>query len=130
STRKSTLVPMIRIEGVTSNKVFGGDGTYARFVGDNWSYYYPILQQTPIYSLINYSMEVEKAKGFPERMRKINSEILSDVVNIFSRGTIKSGRAVGKFIFVVKADRAAYKAAVLDALDRFNDYLFKHLQQN
>ncbi len=127
---KTTLVPMIRIEGVTSSKVFGGDGTYAKFVGGNWSFCNAVLGSSPIYSLQAFATEVESSKEFPESMKKIKSEVVSDLVSIFSRGTANSGRAGAEFMFAVQTDREKYRKAALDALDRFNEYLIAYIKAN
>jgi hypothetical protein len=127
---KSTLVPMIRIEGLTSNKVFGGDGTYAKFVGDNWSYSNAILKETPIYTTIPFAQEIEKTTGFPTRMAKIKSPILNDLVALGTLGTASTKRGDAEFLFVVKANREAYKNAVLDALDKWNAYLMAYIEAN
>lgn len=127
---KTTLVPMVRIEGVTSSQVFGGDGTYAKFVGGNWSYSNAMLASTPIYSQKAFATEVESSKEFPESMKKIKSDVVSDLVSIFSRGTANAGRAGSEFMFVVQADREQYRQAALDALDRFNEYLVAYIKAN
>ncbi len=127
---KTTIVPMIRIEGVTSGQVFGGDGTYAKFVGGNWSFCNAVLANTPIYSQQAYATEVESSKAFPESMKKIKSDVVSDLVSIFSRGAVNSGRAGSEFMFVVQTDREKYRQAALDALDRFNEYLVAYIKAN
>lgn len=130
---ETNIAPVIRIEGVTSQslgKQFKGDGTYAKFSGDNWSFCNAILGQYSIVSDVNYMAEIDKSKGMPESMKKFKSALTGDLVSIFSRGAVKSGRGVAENTFNIYANPASYKLAVLNALDKYNEYLMSYIKSN
>ncbi len=129
---KATIYPAINIEGPSESGInLRGDGTYAKFAGDNYSYSNAVLTiHKPIISTLDYAEKVESSKGIPEIFKRFKSDVIGDMVNLFSRGAIASGRATGEFTFIVKADPQKYKAAVLDALDKYNDYLMAYIQSN
>jgi len=131
---ETEIQPVIRIEGITSEslgKQFKGDGTYAKFTGGNWSYCNAILQREyAIVSDIPYAAELDKAKGMPDSMKKFKSAFAGDMAGLFSGGIVKSGRGVSENTFVIYADPNAYKAAVLNALDKYNDYLLAYIKAN
>lgn len=131
---ETDIQPVIRIEGITSQslgKQFKGDGTYAKFTGGNWSYCNAILQ--PGYAVtsdIPYAAELDQADGIPEKMKKFKNAFTGDMVNLFSGGTVKSGRGKAENTFMIYADPRAYKKAVLNALDKYNDYLIAYIKAN
>ncbi len=124
------MSPVIRIEGLTEAGKMRGDGSYALFTGRNWGYTNAIMAVPAIETNEPYAASVDKAAGIPEHMKKFKSAVLGDIANIFSRGIVKTGRGDLENIFTVKADPQAYKAAVLDALDRFNNYLIAYINDN
>ena len=73
---------------------------------------------------------IESSKGIPTAFKKFNSDVLGDLAGIFSGSLVKSGRANGEFTFVIKADADRYKAAVLDALNNYNNYLIAYIKAN
>lgn len=129
---ETDIQPVIRIEGISSEsfgKQFKGDGTYAKFTGGNWSYCNALLQRDyAIVSDIPYAAELDKAKGMPESMKKFKSAFVGDMASMFSGGIVKSGRGVAENTFMIYADPVAYKAAVLNALDKYNDYLLLYIK--
>lgn len=131
---ETDIMPTIRIEGVTSaslGKQFKGDGTYAKFTGGNWGYSNAMLKgDYAIASDINYAAELDKAKGIPESMKKFKSAFAGDMAAIFSRGAISNGRGTSENTFIIYANPAAYKAAVLNALDKYNQYLIAYIKSN
>ncbi|GEM_PF-890026 len=131
---ETDMRPIVRIEGITAasmGKQFKGDGTYAKFTGDNWSFCNAILQPgVTITSDVTYANDVETAEGIPESMKKFKSAVVGDLVGIFSRGTIKSGRGNLEATYTIQANPQAYKKAVLNALDKYNDYLIAYIKAN
>jgi hypothetical protein len=131
---ETEIQPVIRIEGISSesfDKQFKGDGTYAKFTGGNWSYCNAMLQRDyAITSDIPYVAELDKVKGMPEKMKKIKSTFAGDMASMFSGGVVKSGRGAAENTFMIYADPMAYKAAVLNALDKYNDYLLLYIKTN
>lgn len=128
---KSTLIPRIRIEGVSQGLKMRGDGSYAVFTGRNWGYTNAIMpNDKALDSDLSYAIHTEAAKGMPEIMKKFKSNVAGDLVGIFSGGLVGNGRATGEFTYSVTADPALYKKAVLDALDKFNDYLLAYIKSN
>lgn len=131
---ETDIQPIIRIEGVTSasiGKALKGDGTYAKFTGGNWSYCNAILQgDYAISSDIPYAADLDKATEVPESMKKFKSAVVGDLVGIFSRGAVKSGRGTSENTFMIYANPQAYKAAVLNALDKYNNYLIAYIKEN
>lgn len=123
---KSTLIPKIRIEGMSQVAKMRGDGSYALFTGKNWGYTNAVVVQA-LESQKPYAIKTEGAKGMPESMKKFKSAVVGDLVGIFSRGVVGNGRATGEFTYTVQADPNAYKVAVLDALDTYNDYLIAYI---
>ena len=124
--------PVIRIEGITAasmGKAFKGDGTYAKFTGGNWSYCNASFHNGfTLTSDVKYANDVESAKGIPE---KFQSRLASDVVSILSMGRAQGGgKGVLEATFTITADPQAYKKAVLDALDKYNDYLIAYIKAN
>lgn len=133
TTSKSSLAPVIRIEGLTETGLnMRGDGSYAHFVGGNWSYCNAALAQGKyISSDRQYALRTQASKGMPESMKKFRSNTLSDLADIFGKGLFSSGRGgAGEFTYVVEADPQKYKEAVLDALDQFNEYLLAYIEAN
>ncbi len=130
---ETSIVPVIRIEGMT-NISFGkmkGDGTYAKFTGRNWGYCNAILEGAyVITSDINYAADLEKAKGIPESMKKFKSAFAGDMASLFSGGAVKTGRGNSENTFTIYANPAAYKAAALNALDKYNNYLIAYIKAN
>lgn len=131
---ETDMRPVIRIEGITAasiGKQFKGDGTYAKFNGDNWSYCNAMFQQGfSLSSDIPYADDVEATEGMPESMKKFKSDVLGDLTSIFSRGAVKSGRGNLEATYTIKANKQAYKKAVLDALDKYNNYLIAYIKAN
>ena len=131
---ETEIQPVVRIEGITSaslGKQFKGDGTYAKFTGGNWSYCNAMLQSGyAVVSDIPYAAELDKAKGMPESMKKFKSAFAGDMASMFSGGIVKSGRGVSENTFVIYADPKAYKEAVLNALDKYNDNLLAYIISN
>ncbi len=131
---ETDIQPVIRIEGVTSEsigKALKGDGTYAKFTGANWSFCNAILNNDyAMASEVTYAAELDKSKGMPESMRKFKSAVVGDMAAIFSGGMVKSGRGVAENTFTIYAQPQAYKAAVLNALDKFNTYLIAYIKEN
>jgi hypothetical protein len=129
---KSTLVPHVRIEAVTqSGPQMRGDGSYSLFTGTNWGFTNAILTQDAlIQSDLSYATATEAAKGIPESMKRFKSNVTGDLVGIFSGGLVGNGRRTGEFTYTVYADPVKYKAAVLDALDKYNDYLIAYINSN
>lgn len=131
---ETDMRPVIRIEGITAasmGKQFKGDGTYAKFNGDNWSYCNAMFQQGfSLSSDIPYADDVEATEGMPESMKKFKSDVLGDLTGIFSRGAVKSGRGNLEATYTIKANKQAYKKAVLDALDKYNNYLIAYIKAN
>lgn len=124
--------PVIRIEGITSasfGKAFKSDGTYAKFVGGNWSYCNASFSNGfTLTSDVKYANDVESAKGIPE---KFQSRLAADVVGILSGGRAAGGgKGVLEATFTIKAAPQAYKKAVLDALDKYNNYLISYIKEN
>lgn len=52
------------------------------------------------------------------------------IASIFSRGTVKNGRGNLEAAYMIQADAQAYKKAVLNALDKYNDYLIAYIKAN
>ncbi|WP_290792833.1 hypothetical protein [Flavihumibacter sp. UBA7668] len=128
---KSTLIPRIRIEGVSQGAKMRGDGSYALFTGRNWGYTNAIMpNDKALHSELGYALETQAGKGMPETMKRFKSNVAGDMAAIFSGGLIGNGRATGEFTYTVKADPALYKKAVLDALDTFNNYLIAYIKAN
>lgn len=127
---ETDMRPVIRIDGVTQVGKMRGDGSYARFNGDNWSYCNPSLQNYAITSAVPYADDVQVAEELPERMKKFKSAVMGDLVSIFSRGAVKSGRGNLEATYTIKANPQAYKKAVLDALDKYNNYLIAYIKAN
>lgn len=128
---ETNIEPIIRIEGITQGGKMRGDGSYARFAGNNWSYCNPSLQNDyAIVSDIPYAANLAKVKGMPESMKKFKSAVLGDVASIFSKGLVKSGRGAAENTFTITANPVEFKKAVLNALDKFNDYLMVYIKAN
>lgn len=131
---ETDMRPVIRIEGITAasfGKQFKGDGTYAKFTGGNWSYCHAIFQNGfSITSDVPYANDVQVAEGLPESMKKFKSNVTGDLVSIFSRGAVKSGRGNLEATYSIEADPQAFKKAVLNALDKYNDYLIAYIKAN
>ena len=128
---KSTLIPRIRIEGVSQGAKMRGDGSYALFTGRNWGYTNAIMpNDKALHSDLGYALETQASKGMPETMKRFKSNVAGDMAAIFSGGLVGNGRATGEFTYTVKADPALYKKAVLDALDTFNNYLVAYISAN
>lgn len=131
---ETDMRPVIRVEGVTAGSIgraLKGDGTYAKFTGGNWSYCNAIFRNDfSITSDIPYANNVEAAKGMPESMKKFKSDVVGDLVSIFSKGAVKNGRANLEATYTILANPQAYKNAVLDALDKYNDYLMAYIREN
>lgn len=124
--------PVIRVEGITAaslGKAFKGDGTYAKFTGGNWSYCNASFQNDfTLTSAVPYANDVESVKGIPE---KFQSRLASDVVSILSMGRARGGgKGDLEATFTIQADPQAYKKAVLDTLDKYNDYLIAYIKAN
>jgi len=128
---ETDMRPVIRIEGVTQGGIkMKGDGTYARFNGANHSYCNPGLQKFAITSAVPYANDVQVAEGMPESMKKFKSAVVGDLASIFSKGAVKSGRGNLEATYTIQANPEAYKKAVLDALDKYNDYLIAYIKAN
>ncbi len=131
---ETDIAPRIRIEGITSEsfaKQFKGDGSYAKFTGSNWSYCNAILQRDHIItSDLTYNAELDKANGIPESMKKFKSGIAADMAGIFTGGVVKSGRGTSENTFLIYAEPQSYKTAVLNALDKYNNYLMAYIKTN
>lgn len=131
---ETDMRPVIRIEGITAasmGKQFKGDGTYAKFTGENWSYCNAILQGDFAFtSAVPYANNVRIAEGLPESMKKFKSAVVGDLAGIFSKGAVKSGRGNLEATYTIQADPQAYRKAVLDALDKYNDYLIAYIKAN
>ncbi len=131
---ETDMRPVIRIEGITAasmGKQFKGDGTYAKFTGGNWSYSNAMFKQgISLSSDMPYADDVAAAEGMPESMKKFKSDVVGDLTSIFSRGAVKSGRGNLEATYTIKANKDAYKKAVLDALDKYNDYLMAYIKAN
>ncbi|MGC4234075.1 MAG: hypothetical protein QM594_13940 [Niabella sp.] len=124
--------PVIRIEGITATsigKAFKGDGTYAKFTGGNWSYCNASFHNGfTLTSDVKYANDIESAKGIPE---KFQNRFASDVVSILSMGRARGGgKGDLEATYNILADPQAYKKAVLDALDKYNDYLLAYIRVN
>ncbi len=125
---ESTITPLVSVSPPTMggiSRAFAagkGDGSYATFQGDSWGNT-SVAVKNPLTSSLQYSQGIEKAEGMPEMFRKYSS-FSEDLLSIVSLGRFDSGRGgAGEFVFVVKADREKYKAAVLDALSKWDDHL-------
>lgn len=127
---ETNIEPIIRIEGVTQGAKMKGDGTYAKFAGPNYSFCNPSIANYAITSGLPYTAVLNKAEGMPESMKKFKSAVLGDVAAIFSKGLVKSGRGVAENTFVIQANPEAYKTAVLNALNQYNDYLLAYIKAN
>jgi hypothetical protein len=128
---KATIYPVITVEAVTEGVVMRGDGSYTLFAGDNYGFCNAIIKNGQgVVSQAQYAEKIESAKGMPESMKKFKSDVLGDITAIFSGGLVGNGRATGEFTFNVKANPEKYKAAVLDALDKYNDYLMAYISFN
>lgn len=131
---ETDMRPVIRIEGITSasmGKQFKGDGTYAKFTGGNWSFCNAMFQNGfSVVSDIPYADDVKVAEGLPESMKKFKSAVMGDLVSIFSKGAVKNGRGNLEATYSIQANPQAYKKAVLDALDKYNDYLIAYIKAN
>lgn len=128
---KATIYPVITVEAVTEGAVMRGDGSYALFAGDNYGFCNAIIKNGQgVVSQAQYAEKIESAKGMPESMKKFKSDVLGDITAIFSGGLVGNGRATGEFTFNVKANPEKYKTAVLDALDKYNDYLMAYISFN
>lgn len=131
---ETDMRPVIRIEGITAasmGKQLKGDGTYAKFTGENWSYCNAMLQGNfALASEISYANDVQVAEGLPESMKKFKSNITGDLTSLFSKGAIKSGRGNLEATYTIRANPKAYQKAVLDALDKYNDYLIAYIKAN
>ena len=131
---ETDMRPVIRIEGITSasmGKQFKGDGTYAKFTGGNWSFCNAMFQNGfSVMSDIPYADDVQVAEGLPESMKKFKSAVMGDLVSIFSKGAVKNGRGNLEATYSIQANPQAYKKAVLDALDKYNDYLIAYIKAN
>jgi hypothetical protein len=129
---KATIYPVITIEGPSETGLnLKGDGTYAKFAGDNYGFCNAILTiNKPVVSNKSYATTIESSKGIPTAFKKFNSDVLGDLAGIFSGGLVKSGKANGEFTFVINADAQKYKAAVLDALNNYNEYLIAYIKAN
>ena len=128
---KATIYPVITVEAVTEGAVMRGDGSYALFAGDNYGFCNAIIKNGQgVVSKAQYADKIEGAKGMPESMKKFKSAVLGDMAAIFSGGLVGNGRATGEFTFNIKANPEKYKAAVLDALEKYNDYLIAYITYN
>lgn len=131
---KTDFAPVIKIEGITNEsfgKAFKGDGTYAKFTGGNWSYSHAMFRHDFVLTSDKlYANDYEVTKGMPTSMLKFKSAVVGDLANIFSRGAVRTGRGTMERSFTIHADPAAYKAAVLDALDQYNEYLIAYIKAN
>ncbi len=127
---ETSIEPIIRIEGVTQGAKMRGDGTYAKFAGPNYSYCNPSIADYTITSGIPYAAKLDKASGLPESMKKFKSAVLGDMAAIFSNGIVKSGRGVAENTFTVLANPESFKKAVLNALDKYNDYMLTYIKAN
>ena len=128
---ETNIEPIIRVEGVTQGAKMRGDGSYALFNGNNWSFCNASLQNTyAITSTIPYAADLEKTKNMPESMKKFKSNFAADMATIFSNGIIKSGRGVSENTFTILANSESFKKAVLNALDKYNDYLLAYIKTN
>ncbi|WP_026905232.1 hypothetical protein [Pedobacter glucosidilyticus] len=128
---KATIYPVITVEAVTEGAVMRGDGSYALFAGDNYGFCNAIIKNGQgVVSQAQYAEKIESAKGMPESMKKFKSDVIGDMAAIFSGGLVGNGRATGEFTFNVKANPEKYKAAVLDALEKYNDYLMAYITTN
>lgn len=104
----STIVPVIRLEGMTENQLqVRTDGTYIHVVADQNSAHQLTLR-TPFHSEVEFATGVEACQSC---MPSFAKGFWADMVrNANNTGT-----------FRVTTTPAQYKAAVLDALDRFSD---------
>lgn len=127
---ETSIEPIIRIEGVTQGAKMRGDGTYARFAGPNYSFCNPSITNYTITSEIPYAARLNKAEGMPDSMKKFKSAIMGDMVAIFSKGLVKSGRGVAENTFTIKANPESFKKSVLNALDKYNTYLLMYIKAN
>lgn len=100
-----------------------GDGTYALFQGKSWGATNVSLNKA-LHSNLEYSTAIESANGLPEQFKRFQNDTFGDLVSIFSGGLISNDRAKGEFAFNITADPEKYKAAVLDALEKWNEHLF------
>ncbi len=124
--------PVIRIEGITAtsmSKQFKGEGTYAQFTGGNWSFCNAKFQHGFVLaSDKDYAKDVASEKGIPE---KYQNRVASEVVSILSMGRARGGgKGNLEATFTIQADPQAYKEAVLNALDKYNDYLLAYIKAN
>lgn len=131
NTFETSIVPVIRIEGVTQGAKMRGDGTYATFSGENYSFCNPSLKiDYAISSPHPYKATIGKTTEMPESMKKFKSTFVGDMASIFSGGIVKSGRGVSENTFTIKPDIQSFKEAVLSALDIYNDYLIMYIKSN
>lgn len=131
NTFETSIVPVIRIEGVTQGAKMRGDGTYATFSGDNYSFCNPFLKiDYAITSSKAYKATITKTTEMPASMKKFNNAFVGDMATLFSGGVIKSGRGVSENTFTITPDVQSFKEAVFNALDMYNDYLITYIKAN
>lgn len=126
---ETSIEPIISVVPTTQGGKMKGDGSYARFAGNNWGFCNP----TMIWSLasdVPYAATLKIAEGMPESMKKFKSAVLGDMAAIFSKGLVKSGRGAAENTFLIQADPQAYKKAALNALDKYNDLLVNYIKIN
>jgi hypothetical protein len=131
NTFETSIVPVIRIEGVTQGAKMRGDGTYATFSGENYSFCNPTLKIDYAISSPNaYKATIEKTTVMPVSMKKFKNAFAGDMASLFSGGIIKSGRGVSENTFTITPDIQSFKEAVFNALDIYNDYLIMYIKSN
>ncbi|MDN4166483.1 hypothetical protein QWY31_13315 [Cytophagales bacterium LB-30] len=132
SRRITETKPVVRIMPQTlAQPTFKGDGTYARFSGPDFSGGGAFLnQEKAIYSQVPYQFELSKTDGIPAHVTRFKSAVLGDLAAIASGGAVKTGRGLNEVTFNVKTDAASFKAATLDALKQYNQYLLTYIKMN
>lgn len=107
----STIVPVIRIEGMTENALqVRTDGSYISIIKDQ-SNAHSLTLNSEFSSDLEYAADLSSCENCMPQFTE------SEFLDIF-----RSGNVTGTYR--IKADKAKYKAAVLDALDKLSDSWF------
>lgn len=109
---KATVVPVIRLEGMTQNELQQrSDGTYMHVIADQ-SGGHQLTLNTEFVSDLEFSSNIETC-----------SDCMPLMAKSFWMSIVRGSNNMGTY--QVTADKTKYKAAVLDALDRFSDIWIK-----
>lgn len=107
----SRIVPVIRIEGMTENQLqVRTDGSYVNIIKDQTDAH-ALTLASEYSSELEYATKIESCEGCMPKFAE------SGFVDIF-----RSGNVTGTYR--VTADKARFKAAVLDVLDKYTDDWF------